>query len=197
MNTIVRIVIAVVSFALCSPQSGDAQGAPAKAYEDKAAYEVYSAILGRPCEMTSGGMDWENWGCDVRGAKPLLIRGDTVRRSRNMVNSQCRLESSDRAIQLAIGNWKSINETTWLLNDDFTLPTPHGFISAGELDEIFERTSKFCKQSLVTPDKVGCSWEKFTEKYPEHLHESPATHPAAGVAHVHHRHVLLRVEAHC
>lgn len=178
MTTTIRIVLAAfVSFAtLCVAQSRNAPlSATATPYQDVTAYEVYRAILARPCEEASAGRDWENWGCDVQGAKPLLIRTDTVSPYKvtfltdtgELTISQCdKLESvADADVTKAIANWKSINDETWLLADKFDLPMGHKVISAGELKESFERTPE-CKTSLSTPFGARCAWETFTERFP-------------------------------
>jgi hypothetical protein len=134
---------------------------------DETAYEVYRAVLGQPCEQTSAGRDWENWGCDVQNAKPLLIRADTVS-PYNVTTSRCaKLESApDTAVTLAVANWKTVNDTKWLLEDNFVLPMAHKIISSGELKETFDQTPG-CKASLSTPFGAGCAWETFAEKFPK------------------------------
>jgi hypothetical protein len=132
------------------------------AYEDSSAYEVYAAILGRPCEVTaSGGMDWENLGCDVRRANPLLIRRETVK-----VDRCTAAAVSDKSIAAAFDDWVSRNKTTWLLKHKLSIPIPHDFIAAEELKSTFEQGPDFCKESSSSPNKIACSWETFTNAHP-------------------------------
>ena len=157
------IKVAAVIFSILTGWLCAAQSSVPVLYEDSTAYEVYSAILGRPCDTTSsGGLDWNNWGCDLRGANPLLIRRETARLTDCLVSAT----ASDKSIAPALADWTHKNKTTWLLSDKFSIPIRHAFVATEELESTFEHGPELCKASPSTRDKVGCSWEIYREAHP-------------------------------
>lgn len=118
-------------------------------YEDKTAYEVYSAILTLQEAKRSE-------------AKNFVIRGETLRNFGAFIDGKFNEsiclrpdEESAKVIGTAVEDFKKVNQTKWRLQEKFKLEIPYKLVG----------TEKVI--SLIKPMTDDENWDEFYKQYPD------------------------------
>ncbi len=121
-----------------APLQQPAPNAPAEAYRVPEAYEIYSQLLSEGSSASEGR------------PKKLIIRQETIAPDDMCVKPE---GASIPILAPVIADFVEKNNKPWLLQEMFTMPRPYEFVSAADLDAIFE--------------KGPGGWKGFYERYPK------------------------------